>query len=67
MPCDVVEYNNSKVRSGVPRGAEGASRPGRHFRRGGTFGKNVKIYVKMVKFTLKMVTFSVKTDKRAEN
>src|SRR6218665_351836 len=40
-------------------GAEGASRPRRHFRK--------KIDVKMVKFMLKMVKFSVKTDKRAEN
>ena len=47
--------------------AEGSSRPGRHFQKGGTFGENVKIYVKMVKFTLKKVTFSVKTDERAEN
>ena len=42
--------------TGVPREAEGASRPGRHFRRGGIFVKNVKIYVKTVKCTLKKGT-----------
>jgi len=44
------------IRSGVPRGAEGASRPGRHFPRGAFSGQNDQINVKKVKF-------SVKTDK----
>ena len=56
-------YCLAKIRGNQWRtkGAEVASRPGRHYRRGGTFG------VKMVKFMLKKVKFSVKTDKIGEN
>jgi len=61
-PCMPLKIFDSclviNAASGIPMGvAEGASRPGLHFRRGGTFGKNLRIYVKMVKFTLKKVTF----------
>ena len=40
-------------------GAEGASSPWRHFRRGGTSGKMLKFTLQMVKFTLKNVIFSI--------
>ena len=39
-----MNHNSDRV-SGVPRWAEGASRPGWHFRRGSTSEKDVQIYV----------------------
>ena len=41
--------NKGTFRQWRIEGAEGASRHEQHFRRGGTFGRNVKIYVKNVK------------------
>ena len=44
-----------------------ASRPGRHFQRGGTL-KNVKMYVNVVRIIyVKRVTFLVNADKITEN
>jgi len=48
-------------------GAQGASRPERHLRRGRNFGENVNVYVKNVKINVKKVKFCVNMDRRAEN
>ena len=60
------ECSKNSARSGVPRGAEGASRPGRHFRKGDISGKNVQFYVKNGQIYVKKVISYVNSDKRAK-